>query len=166
MFFMVIGAGADWSLLASEPTPEFSRFRYRLTFIWPDDLSLPEIRRRVAGLPTHSAIVYLTFSTDAQGGAYSDEQVLSELHDHWEAPVFGAQSPSSSDMELSAAVFGACWRPGARRTADVASRILNGEPTEQSENSGAALASRPMFDWRELRGGGAYLRAACRVVVS
>ena len=80
---------------------EFARFRDRLTFIWSDDLSLTDILGRVASLPSHSAIVYLTFGTDAQGGAYADEQVLADLHAAANAPMFAAFS-RSSDMESSA----------------------------------------------------------------
>ena len=73
-------------------TNEFKRFHDRLTFVWSDDLSLPEILRRCASLPRDSAIFYLTFGTDAQGGAYADERVLADLHATANAPLFGVQS--------------------------------------------------------------------------
>jgi predicted NBD/HSP70 family sugar kinase len=79
---------------------EFARFRDRVTFIWSDELSLQDILRRCASLPGHSAIVYITLGTDAQGGAYADEQVLAALHATANAPLFGAQSHCWA-MELS-----------------------------------------------------------------
>ena len=42
--------------------------------------------------PSDSAILYLTFGTDAQGGAYADERVLADLHATANAPVFAAHS--------------------------------------------------------------------------
>ena len=71
---------------------EFARFRDRLTFIWSDDLSLPEILRRCASLPDHSAIFYVTFGTDAAGAAYADERVFADLHATANAPLFAAHS--------------------------------------------------------------------------
>ena len=92
--FMVIGSGAIGQFWRRELETEFARFRDRVTFVWSDELSLPDILRRCASLPSHSAIVYLTFGTDAQGGAYADEQVLADLHAKANAPLFGAQSPT------------------------------------------------------------------------
>ena len=70
----------------------FERFRDRLTFVWSDDLSLSEILRRCASLPPHSAIFYLAFGTDAQGGAYADERVIAELHATANAPCSGSRA--------------------------------------------------------------------------
>jgi hypothetical protein len=64
----------------------------RVTFVWGDDLSLPEILRRSARLPDHSAILFLSFGTDAAGAAYADERVLGDLNTTARAPVFGLQS--------------------------------------------------------------------------
>ncbi len=91
--FMVIGSGTLGQFWRRELESEFARFRDRVTFVWSDELSLPDILRRCASLPSHSAIFYLTFGTDAQGGAYADEQVLADLHATANAPLFGALSP-------------------------------------------------------------------------
>ena len=77
--FMVMGSGQLGAFWHRELEAEFKRFRDRLTFIWSDDLSFAEILRRCASLPGHSAILYVTFGTDAQGGAYADERVLADL---------------------------------------------------------------------------------------
>ena len=98
---MVMGSGQLGQFWRQELEDEFKRFHERLTFIWSNDLSLPEILRRCASLPSDSAIVYLTFGTDAQGGAYADERVLADLHATANAPLFASQSPCSA-MELSA----------------------------------------------------------------
>ena len=50
---------------------QFRRFHDRLTFVWFDALSFPEILRRSASLPDNSAIYYVTFGTDATGAAYA-----------------------------------------------------------------------------------------------
>ena len=89
---MVMGSGLLGKFWRRELEDEFRRFHDRLTFVWSDDLSLPEILRRCASLPRDSAIFYLTFGTDAQGGAYADERVLADLHATANAPLFGVQS--------------------------------------------------------------------------
>ena len=91
--FMVMGSGALSTFWRPELEEEFKRFHGRLTFVWSDELSLSEILRRSANLPPDSAIFYLTFGTDAQGGAYADERVLAELRAAANAPMFGVQSP-------------------------------------------------------------------------
>ena len=64
---MVMGSGQLGQFWHRELESEFERFHDRLTFVWSDDLSLPEILRRCASLPDDSAIFYVTFGTDAQG---------------------------------------------------------------------------------------------------
>ncbi len=145
--FMVIGSGAIGRFWRRELEPGFSRFRDRVTFVWSGDYSLADIRRRVASLPGHSAIVYLTVGTDAQGGEYADEQVLADLRATANAPVFGAQSPLFGNGIVGGSMISI---PDlARNTADVASRILNGEPPESLEVSPQSPGA-PVFDWREL----------------
>ena len=146
--FMLAGSGPIGRFWRQKLETEFARFRDRVTFIWSDELSLQDILRRCASLPGHSAIVYLTLGTDAQGGAYADEQVLAALHATANAPLFGAQSP----LLGHGIVGGTMVAIGdlGRRTGDVAGRILNGEPPA-SLRVPPQSASQAMFDWRELR---------------
>ncbi len=137
--FMVIGSGALGRFWRRELEAEFARFRDRVTFVWSDELSLSDILRRVASLPSHSAIVYLTFGTDAQGGAYADEQVLADLHATANAPMFGALS----SLFGHGIVGGSMMSIGdlARNTADVASQILNGAPPGKPQSSAPIAGS-------------------------
>ena len=146
--FMVVGSGSLGRFWRQELEIGFARFRDRVTFIWSNELSLPEILRRCASLPSHSAILYLGFSADAQGGAYADEQVLADLHATANAPLFGAQTPLLGYGIVGGSLMGI--DDLARSTADVASRILNGEPPASLRVPPQA-ASQAMFDWRELR---------------
>ena len=91
--FMVMGSGQLGQFWRRELEEQFKRFHERLTFVWSNDLSLPEILRRCASLPRDSAILYLAFGTDAQGGAYADERVLADLHATANAPMFAIAEP-------------------------------------------------------------------------
>ncbi len=146
--FMVAGSGPIGRFWQKELETGFARFRDRVTFIWSDELSFPDVLRRCASLPAHSAIVYITLGTDAQGGTYGDEQVLSALHATANAPLFGAQNALLGHGIVGGTMLSI--DDLGRRTGDVAGRILNGEPAE-SLRVPPQSASQTMFDWRELR---------------
>ena len=146
--FMVMGSGLLSTFWRQEFDEEFRRFHDRLTFVWSEELSLSEILRHSANLPRHSAIFYLTFGTDAQGGAYADDRVLADLHATANAPLFGMQS-----VYFGTGVVGGTMMSIdnlARNTADVAIRILNGAPP-RSVRVPPQRPGQPIFDWRELQ---------------
>ena len=146
--FIVTGAGQIGTFWRRELDKPLARFQDRVTFVWGDDLSLPEILRRSAGLPDHSAILFMSFGTDAGGAAYADERVLGDLNTTARAPVFGLQS-----TYLGAGVVGGSllrMDELTLRTADVAIRLLNGA-SPRSLNVPPQRAGLPIFDWRELQ---------------
>jgi signal transduction histidine kinase len=145
--FMVTGSGAIGRFMRPELEAGFARFQGRVRFIWSDQLSLPEIMRQVASLPPHSAIVFQTFGSDAQGGAYPAEQVVASLHASANAPMFSAQSPYLGRGVVGGAMMNI--DDLARRTADVASRILNGEAPGKLRVP-PQLRGQPIYDGREL----------------
>jgi signal transduction histidine kinase len=145
--FMVAGSGPLSRFWRRALDEEFKRFQDRLTFVWSEELSLPEILRHSANLPRDSAIFYLTFGTDAQGGAYADERVLTDLHTTTSVPLFGMQS-----VYFGSGVVGGTMMSIenlARNTADAAIRLLNGAPP-RSIDVPLQRPSQPVFDWREL----------------
>ena len=134
--FMVMGSGQIGQFWHRELENQFRRFHDRLTFVWFDDLSLPEILRRCASLPDDSAIFYVTFGTDAAGAAYADERVFADLHAAANAPLFAAHS-----VYLGAGVVGGSLLSIddlSRNTADVAVRLLNGAPPRKHHRAAAA----------------------------
>ena len=146
--FMVMGSGQLGQFWRRELEDQFKRFHERLTFVWSNELSLPEILHRCATLPSDSAIFYLTFGADAQGGAYTDERVLAAFRATANAPLFGPFS-----VFLGSGVVGGTLMSIdtlARDTADVALRLLNGAPTS-GVNVPPHRPDQPMFDWRELQ---------------
>ena len=143
-FALLLGAAPSDAQLEKE----LGRFHDRLTFVWLDDLSFPEILRRSASLPDNSAIFYVTFGTDAAGAAYADERVFTDLHAAANAPLFGAHS-----VYLGAGIVGGSLlsiEDLGRRTADVAVRLLNGA-APKSINVPTALPRQHVFDWRALQ---------------
>ena len=146
--FVVTGSGVIGQFWHRELENDFKRFHNRLTFIWSEDLTFQELLRRSASLPKHTAIVYLAFSTDAQGGAYADERVLADLQATANAPLFAWQSAF-----LGTGVVGGSMLSIddlSRSTAEVAIQILNGAPASTVQVP-PQLPGPPTFDWRELR---------------
>jgi signal transduction histidine kinase len=146
--FMVTGGGPIGRFWRRELEVAFARFRDRVTFVWSDELSVTEILRRCATLPPNSAIVYFSFGTDGQGGAYGDVPVLAKLRATANAPLFAGQSPL-----LGHGVVGGTMIPIedlGRDTADVAGRILDGA-SPASLRLPPVSAALPVFDWRELQ---------------
>ena len=128
--FMVMGSGPIGQFWHRELESQFRRFHDRLTFVWFDDLSLPEILRRCATLPDNSAIFYVTFGTDAAGAAYADARVFADLRTAANAPLF-----SSHSVYLGAGIIGGpllSIDTLSRDTADAADRLLDGRHREAS----------------------------------
>ena len=160
--FMVMGSGQLGQFWHRELENQFRRFHDRLTFVWFDDLSLPEILHRSASLPEHSAIFYVTFGTDAAGAAYADERVIADLHATANAPLFAAHS-----VYLGAGVVGGSLLSIddlSRNTADVAVRLLNGAPPRSINVPPQRRADR--YSTGASYSDGASPRAGCRRAAS
>lgn len=146
--FTVTGSGQLGQFWHRELEAQFKRFGDRLTFDWSDDLSFAEILRRCASLPSDTAILYVLFGTDAAGAAYADERVFADLHAAATVPIFGAQS-----VYLGRGAVGGSMMPIdplSARTAEMAVRLLNGEPPKNVRVPVQSIAP-PVFDWRELQ---------------
>ncbi len=147
--FMVLGSGQLGQFWRRELEEQFKRFRGRLTFVWSTDLSFPEILRRCASLPRDSAILYLAFGTDAQGGAYADERVLADLHATANAPMFASLSPMLGHGIVGARLLSI--DDVSRSAAEIATRILNGAPAGSIDVPPQQPSDQAIFDWRELQ---------------
>jgi signal transduction histidine kinase len=146
--FMVMGSGPLGRFWRRELESEFGRFHDRPTFVWSNDLSLQEILRRCTSLPEHSAILYVSFGTDAAGAAFPDERLFADLHETANAPLFAGQS-----VYLGHGIVGGpllSIDDMSRDTADVAVRLLQGA-APKSINVPLRLPGQPTFDWRELQ---------------
>lgn len=146
--FWILGSGEVGRFWRTQLESQLGRYEGRLTSVWSDSLSLSEILRRCRNLDPGTAIFYVLFGTDAAGAAYADERVLADLRGAANAPVFSQQSayldhgivggPLMSVDELS------------RRTADIAMRLLHGEPPRNLRPPPQQFGA-PTYDWRELQ---------------
>jgi len=145
--FMVLGSGQTGRFWHQELERELARFRDRLTFVWSEDLSLPDILRRCANLPPDAAILYLTFGIDAQGGAYADERVFAELHAAANVPLFAGMSPMLGRGIVGGPLMSI--EDLSRKTAGVAGQLLKGASPRSVRPAPQTPGDR-IFDAREL----------------
>jgi signal transduction histidine kinase len=146
--FMLSGPGPLGQFWHRELERDFQRFETRVKFIWADESSLAGILRRVASLPPNSAIFYVTFGTDDEAGAYSEDRVLAAIHSTANAPLFAGQGPL-----LGHGILGGRLLPIdelGRVAADVALRIMKGE-SPASVKTPVQQTGPPVFDGRELQ---------------
>jgi signal transduction histidine kinase len=131
-----------------EAGKQFARFANRVSFEWLNNLSLEQMRQRVAALPPHSAVLYTILLTDAAGVPHEGGSALASLVEASTAPIF---SLYQSDLPhgVVGSSSGQSQREGALTAAAVL-RALSGEnpadPTIQMIYLDAWV-----YDWRELK---------------
>jgi len=119
-----------------------------LEFIDLTGLTITELRKRVAVLPDHTAILYTSIFSDGEGNSLipadavalvaemANRPIVVDLDSHFGRGAVGGLITTSSSLGDAAA--------------RVALRILNGESTSNIPIKESALAS-PIFDWRQLK---------------
>jgi signal transduction histidine kinase len=146
--FVVVGASPFERFWRKEVDRELQPFHDRLSFEWSDDLPFTDILKRASTLPPNSAIFYVLFSIDVQGGAHTENEALERLHEVANAPIIGAQS-----SQLGFGVIGGPLMSIEGVSSDVASaaaRILRGESPANVRTTPRAPGPYA-YDWRELQ---------------
>jgi PAS domain S-box-containing protein len=146
--FVVLGTSQIERFWKAEVSAALRPYGNRLTIVWLDDLSFPEILERSAALPPHSAILFGLMTLDAKGTSHFEDRALAELRAVANTPIFGWSS-----THLGRGIVGGPLMDIdqlGRSAATIALRILEGESPGRIRLAPQA-ASAPQFDWRELR---------------
>jgi two-component sensor histidine kinase len=120
----------------------------RIRFEWFSDLSLNQMRQRVASLPPHTAMLYGLLIVDAAGVPHERLDALASLHAVANAPIFGI-----FEEELGKGVVGgpyASQRVSGERVAVAALRGLGGAASSMQPQIDVVPFEAPVYDWREL----------------
>jgi PAS domain S-box-containing protein len=145
---VVIGDSPLEQFWLSELQSVMAPFTNRVGVTWLNKLSYPEMLKRCATLPPHSAIYYALLYVDADGVPHREQRALSRLQAVANAPIFGVQ-----DSQLGRGIVGGPLMEIdqlSRNAAAAALRVLGGESPE-SVRFPAQGPGPPQFDWRELR---------------
>ena len=145
---VVIGNSPLEKFWLTELRQELQPFANRVQFTWLNELSFEEMRKRLAALPSSSAILYAILLVDAAGVPHEQERALEILHSEANAPIFGV-----FDSQLGRGIVGGPLYPTqevSRESVRLALRILGGESpgTMQPLSLGPGT---PVYDWRELK---------------
>jgi signal transduction histidine kinase len=133
---------------ADDSRKQFAQFANRVKLEWLNDLTLDQMRARLASLPAHSAVLYAFVMIDAAGVPYERGVALQRLLEVSAAPVF-----SIAESEVGHGVVGGPYESQHREgklVAAAALRALRGQniskPMIQVVDDEA-----PVYDWRELK---------------
>jgi signal transduction histidine kinase len=122
-------------------------YKGRINVTYYGDLSFDQMLERVSTLPPDSYIFFLLLLRDAAGVTLNGDEALQSLHKVARAPINGI-----FDHQMGLGIVGGRLYQSARvgrESAEVASRILHGEPASSFL---PRLVERlpPRYDWREL----------------
>jgi signal transduction histidine kinase len=131
-----------------EARREFARFANRVSIEWLNNLSLEQMRQRVAALPPHSAVLYTILITDAAGVPYERGAALASLVKVSAAPIF-----SIYESELGHGVVGGPYQSHERGGALIAAAALRALSGQVSADPTIQLVGYEpaVYDWRELK---------------
>jgi signal transduction histidine kinase len=122
------------------------RDRVKLRFY--NERPFDEILQDVGRLPPRSAIFFQQMMVDGAGVAYGDKDPLKSIAAFANAPIFTFDQSLFHGRVVGGPMTSAL--EGARSTAAVAVRMLNGDVPGSIDAAPIAFAS-PIYDWRELK---------------
>ena len=146
--FVISGASEFDRYYAVMAREQFEEFEARLAFTYLSGLAIPELLTRVASLPAHSIIYYLSVLEDGAGHRFVGVDSLDEVTGVANAPVYawhtiGMGHGLVGGSLLSSELLG-------RRIGELALQVLSGEPPDAIPPT-EFDATVVEFDWRQLR---------------
>jgi signal transduction histidine kinase len=145
---VVIGDSPLERFWLGEMRREFAQFDNRVSFEWLNRLSLEQLRKRIAVLPPHFAVLFTLLLTDSAGVPQEGGAALASLVAVSSAPIFSVHG-----NELGHGVVGGPYisqlREGALTAAAVV-RVLSGQTAAQPTIQLIGF-DVPVYDWRELK---------------
>lgn len=142
---VVMGSSAFEHFWLKEIQKDLAPLADRVKLIWLTDLTLEQLRERVAALPSGSAVLYGLFAVGVDGVPHESGRALAALRAASSAPVFGVV-----DDEFGNGIVGGpliSTRETGVVAAQLAHRILAGDtPADRV----VLEMTPPVFDWREL----------------
>ena len=127
---------------------ELATFGNRVTFIWLTNLSIDDLRGKLAHLPDHSLVLYLTMFQDASGRTFTPREALEGFAPASRAPIYGFYETYVGHGIVGGSIVP--FEEIGRKAAKLSTRVLAGEDG-QSVSRLESYQPVAIFDWRELR---------------
>jgi len=145
--FVVSGSSLTDRKLKNLAVKALTEFDSRFTIHYLEGLIVEDLLLKVAHLPEDSVILFLTTLQDANGKSYISRNIISEVSEKANAPVF-----SMLDSYLGEGIVGGNLLSAehqGKKYAEIAERILKGEPITALKLMEGG--NQMMFDWRQLK---------------
>jgi transcriptional regulator with GAF, ATPase, and Fis domain/ABC-type uncharacterized transport system substrate-binding protein len=123
------------------------QYKGPLEINYVSDISKEDLLEKVARLPENSAIFFTVFSRDATGATFVSKNFVSTVSEKANAPVFGALDSYLGQGIVGGSLLSA--EAEGRRCAEIAVRILKGEPPVDIH--AARVLNHSLFDWRQMQ---------------
>ena len=126
---------------------ELQHYKGPLEINYVSNISKQDLLTKVARLPENSALFYTVFTRDATGVPVVSKRFVSTVSEKANAPVFGVLDSYLGEGIVGGNLLSA--EEQGRKCADIAVRILKGEPPADIYPS--RVLNHVMFDWRQLQ---------------
>jgi PAS domain S-box-containing protein len=145
--FVISSSAVNGNPMREQAQNQLRKYEGKLELVYLDNLTMEELRGKVAALPEDSVVLYLGFSRDSTGNTYTGPEALSMFAPASSAPVYGI-----SETYLGAGIVGGSlidFEALGRRTGEMGQRILSG--AKPADIAPETVPNVVAFDWRELR---------------
>ena len=144
---VVSGNSRQDRFLREQAQKDLRGYEDRVEITYLSDLTMEELKRRLAALPEKSIVLYLSFFLDSAGNGYLGPEALSMFAPASGAPVYGI-----SETYMGVGVVGGSlidFEALGRRTGEVGLRVLSGGRPQDIHPE--TVPNITVFDWRQLR---------------
>ncbi len=146
--FVVSGVSDSDRFYQDLAREQFRTYDGRLDFTYSSGLAMPDLLRRLAELPQHTIVYFLSFFDDGHGSKFDDLTALDRVVAVANVPTYVWIDTSEGHGGVGGSVLSVERAAGA--IADVALRVLKGEspetiPVREIDPNIA------QFDWRQLQ---------------
>lgn len=145
---VIIDTSVTGQQVLREVSAVVPRYEHRLTFDFLTDLTMEELRRRVADLPDDALVLFTFFFRDKDGRLFEHDESAAMVSRASQVPVYGTW-----DFSLGYGIIGGKLTNGfeqGNRAAELAARILRGE-RPQDIPVVMRSPSQFMFDHKQMR---------------
>jgi PAS domain S-box-containing protein len=145
--FVVAGTRVTDRKLMKLARTSLQGFTKRFAINYLTDIRIEDLLEKVAQLPEHSVLLYLTIFQDAEAKNFIPREVLSVISKKANVPIFGITATSLGYGIVGGSLVTA--ESVGEKCAALALRILQGESTVDLVSEG--MPNQMMFDWRQLK---------------
>jgi ABC-type uncharacterized transport system substrate-binding protein len=144
---VVSGNSEQDKRLRKEAEEQLRTYEGKLEITYVSNVTLEELKDTLAGLPEHTAVLYLSFSLDKAGHSFPPPQALAFISQTSRAPIYGLSETFVGSGMVGGSLLD--FEALGRRTAEIGLRVMAGEKAQDIPPQ--TVTNNIVLDWRELR---------------